>query len=87
MYDCIFSIGYLLLQVTATRWTERQIANLLDFPPIRQAEFFDSYAVPIWPITKGFTMKWPAPHSLGNFLFEKFCIRFEHMEILPWMSR
>jgi hypothetical protein len=83
----MFSVGYLLLQVTAARWTEREIANRLDFPPITQGEFFNSYAIPIWPSSGELSITWPPALSIGNELFETFSKRFEEFTLPPWMGR
>ena len=80
LYDCIFSVGYLLLQVVAARWTEREVANCLDFPPISQAHAANEYAIPIWP-NDGFSVRWPPPLAIGNDLIETFWDRFEGFAI------
>jgi hypothetical protein len=82
IYDCVFSVGYLLLQVTAARWAERQIANRLNVPTVTQGETFDRQAVPIWPNPPD-TVLWPPPAAIGNELFPIFCERFEKFA-LPW---
>lgn len=84
IYDCIFSIGYLLLQVAAARWTEREVANSLDFPPIDQGEFFDRYAIQIWP-TDNLPIRWPPPLAVGNDMFALFCSRLENFTLPEWM--
>jgi hypothetical protein len=80
----LFSVGYLLLQVTAARWAEREMANRMDFPPIRQHQFFDDYAVPVWP-NDGLSVEWPPPLAVGNDLFEAFCKRFDKFTLPSWM--
>lgn len=84
IYECVLSVGYLLLQVTAARWAEREVANRLDFPPITQHKLFDDYAIPIWPRPAG-GITWPPRLAVGNDLFESFCERFDRINLPSWM--
>jgi len=86
IYDCIFSIGYLLLQITSTRWAEREVANLLDAPTITQDEVFNFYASPVWPNDGRTCVKWPPSASVGNDMFDRFCNRFNQFMLPPWMT-
>jgi hypothetical protein len=86
MYVCVLSIGYLLLQVVAARWTERQIADRLNFPPITQGELFNDYATPIWPLNRSIGVNWPPPRAVGNDLFSVFMNRFAKLNIPAWMT-
>jgi hypothetical protein len=82
-YECMLCVGYLLLQVVATRWTNRKVSDLLDFPPITQGEFFDDYAIPLWPNHR--SIVWPPRRSVGNDLIAEYWNRFEHLNIPDWM--
>ncbi len=86
IYTCVLSIGNLLLQITAAKWTDRKIAKTLDFPSILSSKFFESYATPIWPPPRLCAAIWPPPRSLGNDLFDTFCERFKRFTIPPWMG-
>lgn len=85
IYCCVISIGYLLIQVTATKWAERKIADLLDNPSIATNQEFDGYAIPVWPNMNGFD--WPPPHAIGNDLFPKFRGRFDKINIPARFTR
>jgi hypothetical protein len=84
-YTCSFSVGYLLLQVIAARWTKPEVAQQLDFPPIFQGEFFNSYSTSLWP-NDGFCVEWPPMRAINNTLFERFWDRFETFRLPPWMQ-
>jgi len=86
IYVCVFSIGYLLLQITAARWTERKVANLLNFPPIIQGKAFDDYAIPIWPNLGNMIVDWPPRRSVGNDMFDSFCSRMDKFNLPQWMG-
>lgn len=85
LYTCVLSVGYLLLQVAAAKWTNRQVAQTVNFPPIFQGQFFESYSIPIWPIERDFVANWPTPLGVGNDLFEMFCERFKTLNVPRWM--
>jgi len=82
-YDCVFSVGYLLLQIVATRWANRKVANSLNPPSINQGKFFDNYATQIWPSVG--TVRWPPPLSIGNDMIDRFVLRFDELKVPPWM--
>lgn len=84
-YTCSFSVGYLLVQVIAARWTKPEVAQQLDFPPIFQGEFFNSYSTSLWP-NDGFCVEWPPMRAIDNTLFERFWDRFETFRLPPWMQ-
>jgi hypothetical protein len=84
-YTCVFTIGYLLLQIVAARWTERQVRERLDFPTIRQAQSFENYASVVWP-NNGFLVSWPPLLPVGNTLFESFWDRFNSFNLPEWMT-
>jgi hypothetical protein len=83
-YECMVCIGYILLQVVATKWTKRKVSDLHDFPPITQGKFFDDYAIPLWPNNWG-SVVWPPPRSVGNDLIDEYWNRFERLDIPDWM--
>jgi hypothetical protein len=85
-YVCVLSVGYLLLQVVAARWTERKVADLVGFPTIAQHEFFNDYSIPIWPDKSSVPVSWPPLHSVGNDLFNTFMKRFRTLNIPSWMT-
>jgi hypothetical protein len=85
-YTCVLSIGYLLLQVVAAKWTDRKIAKTLDFPSILSSELFDSYTTPIWPPPRLYAANWPPSRSIGNNIFDTFCDRFKEFTLPEWMG-
>lgn len=84
-YTCVLTVGYLLLQVVAARWTERPVRERLNFPTIRQAQALDNYASVLWP-NNGFAVSWPPPLSVSNTLFESFWDRFNSFNLPEWMT-
>ena len=85
LYTCVLSVGYLLLQVAAAKWTNRQISQAGHFPSIVQGPLFESYSIPIWPVKSDFVANWPTPLGVGNDMFEMFCERFKKLNVPPWM--
>jgi hypothetical protein len=86
IYNSTFVIGWLLLQVTATRWTNPQKAGTLYPPTITQDQVFDEYAIPIWPPQRRLRAKWPPPKAIDTPTFEFFWDRWQTGFTIPeWM--
>lgn len=85
LYDCTFSVGYLLLQVAAAKWARRDVAERVSFPPIVQGPAFDEYAISIWP-NDGRAVLWPPPRSIRNELFDTIIERLDKFELPRWMA-
>lgn len=85
VYSCTFSVGYLLLQIAAARWTEREVRQRLDFPAIGQPQILDDYATAVWP-NDGFSIIWPPPKTVRSSMFAKLCNRFKDFSFPDWMG-
>lgn len=87
IYACTLVIGWLCLQVAATRWTKRQVAESVYPPTISQNQVFDDYAIPIFiPRKEPRSVSWPPPQVIGDKLFVEFWKRWERPLDLPsWM--
>jgi hypothetical protein len=83
-YTCAFSLGYLLLQVVATRWTNRKVRKRLNPPTITQDKALDDCAISIWP--NGGGVDWPPRVPITNDIIDIFWDRFERFNIPQWMA-
>lgn len=81
LYTCTFSIGFLVLQLLAAKWTDKIMRNILPPPFVRQPEVLDNDAVrrifPELPM-----IKWPPATVLGDESMEDwFWQRFGNLEV------
>ena len=84
-YDCLFTVGYLMLQVFAAKWTNPQAADYQVFPLITHDLSYREYSIQIWP-KSGLSVDWPPPQAIGNELLEGFWNRTHRLTLPAWMK-
>jgi len=74
IYVCTFSIGFLGLQLVASKWTNPRLRNRVPPPQLRQPNTEDNIAVPIWP-NDGTPVLWPPRNHVSYDSINEFCDR------------
>ncbi len=76
IYVCTFSIGFLGLQLVASKWANPRRRQLVPIPSIRQADEENDVAIPIWP-SDGLPVRWPPRNHVRSDSIDEFCNRWK----------
>ena len=80
MFTLTFSVGYLVFQLLATKWSDPLWAGRLSSPTYTQDRASYRISIPIWPHGRG-TVSWPPPRLLTMKSIWRFCDRLEHADL------
>ena len=75
IFVCTFSIGFLGLQLVATKWDDDSLISK-PVPRVRQADTWNQIAVPLWP-NDGTPVVWPPPKHISHYAVNEFCDRWK----------
>lgn len=82
LYTCTFSLGFLLLQVLAARWTDKVMRNVAPPPKINQSDLLGDDVISIFP--SNLIVNWPPDKSIGDDLMNDwFWKRFHTIDNIP----
>jgi hypothetical protein len=85
LYIGTFAIGYLGIQVVASRWANPHLSTFLGgFPGFREPQRWKDATVSLFP-SDGSPVLWPPPLHLGSDSIDEFCLRWKDLNVPSWM--
>jgi hypothetical protein len=85
LYIATFALGYLGVQVIATRWRNPHAFTILGaFPGLRESAKWNGTTLPLFP-TDGSPVHWPPRLHLNSNSIDGFCNRWKDVNMPQWM--
>lgn len=75
IYTFTWGVGRLAIQLASLKFKNPRLRNKRIVPILPPHQFWDQFAIPIWP-SDGNAVVWPPRHHISNALLDKFSDRF-----------
>jgi hypothetical protein len=87
LYICTFVIGFVGIQVVASRWANPHVAAFIPrFPGVRESRNWNGTTVPIWP-SNGGAIVWPPERPIRLDQVPEFCNRWKDARLPEWIVK
>ena len=85
LYIATFALGYVGVQVIATRWKNPHVSTFLGpFPGLGEPNKWNGATVPLFP-SDGSPVLWPPQLHLSSNSIDEFCNRWKDLTMPQWM--